>query len=172
MQLTESEISKKLRQILKPSRYRHTLGVMDTAVLLSACYGVSAEKARLAGLLHDCAKESASALEHGPVGARLAKEVYGVEDEEVLSAIFYHTTGRPGMLPLEQIIFVADYIEPCRDGRMPAERLRLLRKTAFADLDKTVVMILEDTFDFLKSRKIGIDKRSIATYDYYRAKIK
>lgn len=167
MQLTENEISRKLRQVLKPSRFRHTLGVTDTAVLLAACYDVPTEKARLAGLLHDCGKEAASALEHGPVGAQLARDIYGVEDEDILSAIRCHTTGKPGMTPLEKIIFVADYIEPCRDGRMSSERLRLLRRTAFMDLDRVIVMILEDTFSFLRSRKVPIDKRSIETYDYY-----
>jgi putative nucleotidyltransferase with HDIG domain len=168
MQTNEIEISKKLRQAIRPSRYRHTLGVTDTAVLLAACYGADMEKARIAGLLHDCGKEAASALEHGAVGAKLAKEEYGINDEEILSAICWHTTGRPGMTLLEKIIFVADYIEPCRDGRLPVERLRLLRKTAFQDLDKTVVMILEDTFAFLKSRKTTIDKRSVDTYGYYK----
>ena len=168
MQTSELEISKKLRQVIRPSRYRHTLGVTDTAVLLAACYGVDTEKARLAGLLHDCGKEAASALEHGAVGAKLAKEVYGIEDEEILSAIRWHTTGRPGMSLLEEIIFVADYIEPCRDGRLPANRLQLLRKTAFSDLHRTVVMILDDTFAFLRSRKTTIDKRSVDTYDYYK----
>lgn len=164
----EIELSKKLRQAIRPSRYRHTLGVTDTAVLLAACYGVETEKARIAGLLHDCGKEAASALEHGAVGARLAEEEYGIKDEEILSAIRWHTTGRPAMSLLEEIIFVADYIEPCRDGRLPAERLQLLRKTAFTDLHRTVVMILEDTFSFLKSRKTTIDKRSVDTYDYYK----
>ena len=53
-------------------------------------------------------------LLHGKVGAIYAREKYGVEDKDILNAISYHTTARPGMSLLEKIIFIADYIEPSR----------------------------------------------------------
>lgn len=65
------------------------------------------------------------------VGSYLAKKEYKIEDPEILSAILYHTTGRPGMTLLEQIIFTADYIEP---GRKQAPNLTQIRHLAFTDL--------------------------------------
>lgn len=167
MPVNEKEILKRLRTVLKPSRVRHTLGVADTAVLLAACYGADPEKTKLAALLHDCGKEAGDALGHGPAGAEIAREEYGVEDEEVLSAIRWHTTGKPAMTLLEQIIFTADFIEPSRDGRLPADVLAECRKLAFEDLDAAAVRILECTLEWLKKRKIPVDDRSLKTYDYY-----
>ena len=121
---------------VKKGRYIHTLGVEYTSVCLAMKYGANLEAAELAGLLHDCAKElpgkkliqicrlkrrksfkngiSKSVLLHGKAGACLAKDKFGVDDEDILNAIRYHTTGRPKMTLIEKIVFVADYIEPNR----------------------------------------------------------
>ena len=82
--MTEEQICEKLQQVLKPGRYRHTLGVADTAERMATVWHVSPAQARLAGLLHDCGKEAGDALSHGPIGARLACTDYGVTDEEIL----------------------------------------------------------------------------------------
>lgn len=166
--MNEQQILEKLKTVLKPSRYQHTLGVAETAEALAERWHVPKEKARLAGILHDCGKEAGDALSHGPIGAELAQKVYGVEDNEILSAISCHTTGKPGMSTLDKIIFIADYIEP---GRSQAPHLAELRKLAFEDLDRTLVWILEDTFDYLKSAKKVIDERSLDTYNYYHKNI-
>ena len=63
----------------------------------------------------------------------LAKEVYGIKDEEILSAIEWHTTGKPEMSLLDKIVFIADYIEPNRDQ---APHLDKIRQMAFTDLDQ------------------------------------
>lgn len=165
-QRSAEEIQESLKKRLKPSRYRHTLGVMETAEKLARHYGtVDPERARLAGLLHDCGKNEGSALTHGPVGAEIAREEYGVKDEDILNAIRWHTTGRPGMTDLEKIIFIADYIEPGRDR---APRLDELRKMAFQDMDKTIVCILEDTLSYLQKSGVKVDGQSIDTYNYYK----
>ena len=136
MKYNIQDIQNKLRKNLKGNRYIHTLGVEYTSVCLAMKYEADLEKAELAGLLHDCAKElpekklikicrdhgeKISTMEfkqpfllHGKAGACLARNKFGVEDEEVLDAIRYHTTGRPAMTLLEKIVFVADYIEPNR----------------------------------------------------------
>lgn len=67
--MTEEQICEKLQQVLKPGRYRHTLGVADTAERMATVWHVSPAQARLAGLLHDCGKEAGDALSHGPIGA-------------------------------------------------------------------------------------------------------
>jgi predicted HD superfamily hydrolase involved in NAD metabolism len=86
--------------------------------------------------------QNPTALLHAKVGSFLAKEKYGIEDEDVLNAIRYHTTGRPCMSTLEKILYIADYIEP---GRKHASNLLQIRRMAFQDLDKTLFKILEDT---------------------------
>ena len=138
-------------------RFVHTLGVSGTAASMAMCYGESMEKAELAGLLHDCAKcmdlrkmikicenagleiseqeRSSGALLHSKAGSVLARTRYGVQDADILNAIRYHTTGRPGMSLLEKIIFIADYIEP---GRNVAPDLPQVRSLAFEDIDAMV----------------------------------
>lgn len=49
-----------LQSNLKPNRYAHCLGVMDTAIILAKRFGVDEEQAAIAGLLHDCAREFAT----------------------------------------------------------------------------------------------------------------
>ncbi|MBE5851680.1 MAG: HD domain-containing protein [Lachnospiraceae bacterium] len=179
-------IKKKLNKELGAKRYTHTLGVMDTAMLLASCYGISIQKAQLAGLLHDCAKkmkekDSISLCEachveitdvekrnvfllHAKAGAELAKRKYHVKDEEILSAIRCHTTGKPDMTILDKIIFIADYIEP---NRSHSDRLPYLRKLAFQDLDETLIQILQDTLFYLEKKGNEIDPMTKKTYDYY-----
>lgn len=141
-------VRRKLAEVLKPSRYKHTLGVAQTAVRLAQRYGVDPAKAELAGLLHDCAKyipaselrsmvrehiPDADADElatvsvlHAPAGAVIAYRDYGVRDRDILSAIRRHTLGAVEMSPLDALIYVADFIEPNReifDGLEDARRL-------------------------------------------------
>lgn len=181
------KLRSKIRKVQDVRRFEHTLGVEFTAASLAMSHGVSVEDARLAGLLHDCAKcfsdeKMLSVCEkkkipiteierrnpfllHAKVGAFLAKEKYGVENRDVLNAIFYHTTGREGMSMLEKIIFVADYIEP---GRKQAPNLQEIRKLAFRDLDKTMLWILEDTLKYLKRNGKETDPMTEVTWRYYK----
>ena len=180
------KLQRKMKKELDADRYQHTLGVMFTAAALAMCYGEDVEKAQLAGLLHDCAKcipndrklrmcteygievskveLKAPYLLHSKLGAYLAREKYGVDDEDVLGAIMWHTTGRPNMTTLEKIIFIADYIEP---ARFKAENLSEVRRLAFHDLNLTVCRILEDTLHYLDSGKGEIDPMSRSAYRYY-----
>ena len=167
--LSETQIHAKLQTMIKPSRYKHTLGVVDTAVKLAEHYGtVSSEKARIAALLHDCGKNAGDALSHAGIGARLASDEFGVNDADILSAIAHHTTGREEMSDLEKIIFVADYIEP---GRDKAPNLEELRQKAFVDLNETMALILKDTLSYLQQIGADIDEQSVKTYQYYNSLI-
>ena len=78
-------------------------------------------------------------LLHAKLGSFLAKERYQVEDPEILSSILYHTTGKPAMTTLEQIIYIADYIEINRK-KLPG--MEVTRKLAFTDLDACMLHIL------------------------------
>ena len=72
-----------------------------------------------------------------------------IEDEEILNAILYHTTGKPEMTTLEKILYVADYMEPRRNKAPDLARIRLL---AFQDLDETVYQILKGTLEYLEAK--------------------
>ena len=118
-------LQKRVAKELDEARFEHTLGVMYTCAALAMAHGYDIDDARCAGLLHDCAKciptkkklklcedyyvpitdfeKSHPFLIHAKLGAALAREKYGVTDEQILSAITYHTTGRPEMTLLEKI---------------------------------------------------------------------
>lgn len=167
-------------------RFEHTVGVEYTAAALAMRYGCDIRSAQAAGLLHDCAKcltdekrlaickqhgipiteseRRSPFLLHAKVGAFLAGEKYGVKNPDILNAIRSHTTGRQGMSLLEKIIFVADYIEP---GRKQAPNLEEIRKLAFVDLDRALLVILEDTLSYLKNSGGDIDPMTEETWRYY-----
>lgn len=182
-----AEILPKLEKKLKPSRYLHTLGVMETAASLAMRYSYPVSKARIAGLLHDCAKcynekqllqickknhlpvtkaeADSPHLLHAKVGAFFAESIYHVQDKEILHAIAVHTTGEPGMGLLDQIIFTADYIEP---NRSRAVRLDEIREVAFFDLRLAVAMILSDTIGYLKKNRSRLDVKTVDTYNSFK----
>ena len=184
---TYEDIKADLSVTLKPARFEHTMGVMFTAINLGMRYDIPLEMCRYAGLLHDCAKSytneelisfcedkgieisdseyKAPHLLHCKVGAYIAENKYNVNDKRILSAILNHTTGAPNMNLLEQIIFVADYIEP---RRYKANRLNEIRAMAYYDIDIATAMILQDTINYLKDIDAYIDERTIKTYEYYK----
>ena len=185
-----AKLQKKLRKELDENRYTHTLGVMYTSAALAMRYGVDLEKAQVAGLLHDCSKcipnekklkmcekynipitrveNNAPFLLHSKLGAYLAKEKYGVQDEEILQAIVWHTTGKPDMTLLEEIVFLADYIEPMR---WKAENLEEIRRTAFVNLDLAVYMTLRDTLHYLETGPGEVDEMTRSACQYYGKKV-
>lgn len=181
------KLRKKIKDVMTKSRYEHTLGVEFTAASLAMRYEVDIEKAELAGLLHDCAKciDSEDTLDeckkynieltdvekrnpfliHSKLGAVHAKKLYGVDDEDIISAIRFHTTGKPDMTMLEKIIFIADYIEP---GRDKAPNLKEIRKMSFIDIDEAMYMILKDTLDYLDKGEGEKDELTRDTYLFYK----
>ncbi len=180
------KLRKSVEKVQDARRFEHTLGVEYTAAALAMRFGGDIEAARVAGLLHDCAKclsdekklsicrknhlsvteveKKNPFLLHAKVGACLARKKYGVENPDILNAIRNHTTGRKGMSLLEKIIFVADYIEP---GRKHAPRLAEIRRLAFTDLDQALVEILRDTLRYLESSDGDIDPMTEETWRYY-----
>lgn len=184
-------LRRQMEKVQDEKRYEHTLGVAFTAASLAMRYGADVKQAQVAGLLHDCAKcmtneerlsickknklevtpvEKANPfLLHAKVGAFLAKEKYGIQDEEILSAVRFHTTGRPNMTLLEKIVFTADYIEP---SRKTAPNLDEVRTLAFQNLDMALCKILSDTLDYLDTVDQEIDPMTKKTYDYYNGERK
>lgn len=181
------DLKKEMKKELDDSRYEHTMGVMYTCAALAMRYECDIEKAMLAGLMHDCAKcipnakklkmaekyhLEPSELErknpfmlHARLGAYLAKEKYDIDNEEVLDAIRWHTTGRPDMTLLDKIVYIADYIEPKRDK---APNLLLIRHLAFVDIDGALFKVLEDTLSYLGDSPDEVDSMTKQTYDFYK----
>lgn len=150
------ECKAELEKRLKRSRFLHSVGVADTAAFLAERFGLDVEKARLAGLLHDCAREFSNddmiseaekrgiaigdverfmpLLLHAPLGARRAEEIYGVKDADILRAIERHTVGASGMTPLDKVIYFADMMEPTRDYPGVEELRRAAREDSLDDM--------------------------------------
>ncbi len=181
------EIEEKLKNSLNEERYRHTLGVSYTAAAISMAHGYDVQKARLAGLLHDCAKyvakeyripmceeygigvseceEENTGLLHSKLGVIIAERNYGISDPEILGAIRWHTTGKPEMSILEQIIYIADYIEPNRDTdiEIPTE----IRGYAFTDLDRCCALIMKRIVSYLKNFSRKMDEMTVKACEFY-----
>lgn len=162
-----------IKKQLSEKRYQHSLRVAQTAVSLARVHGVDSGKAELAGLLHDFCKEYAKAdlvriavdeklltsredllmpqVLHGPVAAVVLKAEGLCDDEEILQAVRYHTTGHPDMGELAKIIFIADYIEPGRK----TPHIDDLYDIAVQSLDRCIVEIIDRTAVYLmRERKI------------------
>ncbi|WP_276949027.1 bis(5'-nucleosyl)-tetraphosphatase (symmetrical) YqeK [Acetatifactor muris] len=183
------KLRKAMEKVQDGDRYEHTLGVEYTAAALAMRYGGNVCDAQAAGLLHDCAKclsdkkrlkicekhhipiskveRKNPFLLHAKAGAYLARKKYGVKNQDILSAIQNHTTGRKEMSLLEKIVFVADYIEP---SRKHAPNLAEIRKMAFLDLDGALLKILEDTLSYLEISGGDIDPMTEETRKYYSKK--
>lgn len=171
-----------VKKQLTDHRYEHTLGVVKTAKKLASLYNVDVEQAQLAAIFHDYAKFRpkeemkqiiieekmepdlllyGTELWHAPVGAFLVKKEVGIQDEEVLNAIRYHTTGRPNMTKLEKVVFLADFIEPNRSFK-GVEKARELAKES---LNEAVLFALQHTTVFLMKHHRSVYPGTIFTYN-------
>ena len=170
---------------LKHKRIPHVLGTEQEAIRLAERYGADVEKARVAALLHDCTKkldmpaqlalcgqygialdeleQRALKLLHSKTGAAIARDVFGVDDE-VYSAIWYHTTGHANMTKLEKIIYLADYIEPSRD--FPG--VDTLRKVCYEDLDKGLLLGLEMTIEEMTAMGNPVHRATVEARDWLK----
>jgi predicted HD superfamily hydrolase involved in NAD metabolism len=167
---------------LTDHRYQHTIGVMETAIDLAKRYGVDVKKAELSAIFHDYAKfrpkdemkqiiinqgmeqqllEFNSELWHAPVGAFLIEKEVGLNDEEILDAIRYHTSGRVGMSLLDKIIYLADYIEPGR--RFPG--VDEVRDLAKDNLNQALIQALKNSIQFLMKKNQPVYPDTIYTYN-------
>lgn len=167
-----------LKKNLSEEKYTHSLGVEQTAVELARIFGADEKKAGFAGLMHDitkCMDNEALAAEYGMedyaspktlhayTGAVYLKKNHITEDEDILNAVKYHTTGRAAMSTLEQIIYLADLIEPNRD--YPAAMK--IKPVCYEDLDQAMLLSLKMTIKFILKRTSPIDLNTVFAYNYY-----
>jgi predicted HD superfamily hydrolase involved in NAD metabolism len=169
MLMSREHMMNKVREEMPEKRWQHTIGVMETAVELAGRFGADTVKAEMAAILHDYCKfwpterqaevirGSGTGLDvlnydkelwHAHAGAVIAPSHFGVEDEEVLDAIRYHTSGREGMTQLDKIVCLADYMEPGRD--FPG--VKEIRKLAKHSLEEALVAGFDTTITFLISK--------------------
>lgn len=168
---------------LSEKRFNHVLGVIETAKELAEQHGVSTSDAEVAALIHDVAKEQpldqtagllriageraylehSDKVWHAPMGAIIAERSLTIENQDILNAIKYHTTGRPEMSKLEKVIFVADYTEPNRkfEGAIAVREF-------WDDLDRAVYEILKQKVEKVTKSGLGMHPDTMEAYDYYR----
>ncbi len=183
-----AQIKKYLKKVLSEKRYIHTLGVASEAIKLSEHYGIDKHKVYIAGLLHDCAKEFSSNktkklckeygiqiddimkkqldLVHGFLGAEIAKREFGIEDEDILNAIKYHTTGRKKMTMIEKVIAIADAIEP---NRKIDEKIVKIRLLVYENIDEAMFLCLNYKIGFNQQNKNRIvHPLGLEALEYYK----
>lgn len=172
-----------LKERLDEYRFNHSLGVADAAKSLAEKYGYNEDKAYIAGLLHDVTKcenkenqlqilknggiilsqveKSNPKLWHAMTAPVYAKEVLGIEDEEILSSLRYHTTGKKDMSLLDMIVYIADYIS--------AERnygdVEVMRELSGENLEKAALYSLKYTLSKLSKDNLVIHNDSLAFYN-------
>ena len=165
-----SEMVSELTKRLSVKRLQHSIGVSEMAAELAIRFHCDTEKAKIAGLLHDLAREvpmnellprarafgivvsdieqAEPILLHSVLGSRLAQIEFGINDAEILQAIILHTTGGQSMTILDKIIYLADLIEPNRSFKGINE----IREVAQKDLDQALLAALDQSIDYLIKR--------------------
>ncbi|WP_040228880.1 bis(5'-nucleosyl)-tetraphosphatase (symmetrical) YqeK [Bhargavaea cecembensis] len=163
-------------------RFEHVLRVADEAVRLAERFGIDREQAKTAALLHDVAKAMPKdelrrlvssegdpqgvldfhhELWHAPAGALIAEQEFGIRDKAILDAIRFHTTGRKGMSGLEQVVYVADMIEPGRDFPGVGE----LREAARESLKESVLACSAHNIRYLAGKRAQIHPDTLECFN-------
>ena len=178
------QMREQLKSRLKPSRFLHSEGVAETAAFLGERFQLDIEQCRVAGLLHDCARQYSDKqlqaeadrrgisygevdkamplLLHAYIGASLVKEDYGVTDQAICQAIFRHTVGGAGMTELDKVIYFADMIEPNRDYPQVEELRRLSR---LASLDEMFFAGLVQSLNFVLRKGSLVHPDTVTAYN-------
>lgn len=182
------EIEKYVRSHLSEKRWNHTVNVVSEAKKLCQMYGGDMEKCVTAAIFHDVVKElpreelnalvrkygfdekyiDSPNLSHGKIAAALLKHEWGIDDEDIINAVSYHTTGRAGMSKTEKIVFIADAIEPTR----VYNGVEAIRKATYEDLDRGCLKSLTDTVEHLKEKGVSyIDEDTLRAREWFEEQI-
>ncbi len=174
---------------LSEKRYAHVMSVAQYAVYLSSFHGIDAYDAYIGAIAHDCTKylDDAAQLEyfeknnitlsdndkqspkiwHQISGAHFAKHTLGIENDDIINAVRYHTTGRAGMSKLEKLVCLADSIEPTRNY----DGVENMRKTAETDLDKALLLSFERLIEYVNIRGLSMNNTTLKARDFLREEI-
>lgn len=185
----QKKIKLYLRMNLSEKRYLHSIRTAETAEKLCILHGCNSEKGFIAGLIHDIAREinneglqkitkdngyTISSVEkefpvllHGRVGAIIAKKELLIDDEEILEAVRWHTTGKPGMQGLTSILFVADYIEPGREHITNIFRQSLKNRK----LDEIVLLTVKESISYCRKKGYSVAEQTLLLYHELEKKV-
>jgi nicotinate-nucleotide adenylyltransferase len=178
------EIYERVKNTLSEQRFYHSVCVVERAVELAKIYGADIEKAKLAGIIHDIAKEvkeddrvknaesygikldevekSTTSIIHAKVGAKIAEVEFGL-DEEICNAIAYHTTARANMTLLEKIIYLADYSGKDRQF----DDTNYIYELSNKDLDEAMRYCLRKTIQEILDKKTLIHIKTVEAYNFF-----
>lgn len=168
-------------------RIIHSIGVCDMALYLNSLHKLNVDENKIitAALLHDYAKfepverikeilkennmkfdpDMSHKLWHSYYGVLFIKKELKIDDNEILNAIYYHTTGHANMTDLEKLIYISDFTET--NTRLN-EVFTPIREASFKDLNLAVALEAKFTIDSLNKKNIKICKDTIDTYNYYK----
>lgn len=174
-----------LKENLSKKRCFHSMCVAKEAQKLAEIHGGDEEKCYLAGLVHDVAKEisterqlelvnkskldvseverNAPPLYHAIAGAELLKELFGIDDDEIIGAVRYHTVGKRGMTRTEQIVYLADLVSEDRDYK----DVKKMRKLARTDIEKAMYEALAFSICDSVGKGNAIPASTIEAYNSY-----
>ena len=180
-----TKIKNWLKENLSEDRYYHSLGTADCAKDLAYKFGEDAEKAYLAGLVHDCAKcfskeklrkiieekldvDECEMLNyktfHAPVSAYIIQNQFDITDKDIISAVRWHTLGKLDMTNFEKIIFISDKIEPNTRCKEYCENIRNALKTD-NNLDNALLICYKETLKSLIKRDLKICLKTVEIYN-------
>ncbi len=178
-------INKKLDDLfekLSNKKKKHVVSVLDMANELADIYGADKYKIKVAVMAHDAFKELSNEelnsyvkkfnlsnyylnnknLSHGKVASIYLKNELNIQDEDILNAVSFHTTGRANMSLLEKIVYIADAVEPNRT--FPG--VKKMRETAKIDIDEACIMCMNNMIKYLKERNFHIDRDTLKARDF------
>ena len=184
------EKKKYLKENLSQKRYQHSLNVAAECRKLAEKYGEDPDKAYFAGLLHDVCKElhgeeqkllvlesgfavcreelETRSLWHAVAGAYFVKNIFGVEDIDVINSIRFHTVGRAGMSRLEEIVYLGDLISTDRNYK-DVDRMR---KIVYNDLNEAMLEALRFSIKSVIKKNGMLPLCTVEGYNFYSRLLK
>ncbi len=173
----KKRITQYIERNMTEKRRIHTYAVVAVAKKLARRYGEDMEKAELAALFHDFFREVSNSamnvyvrqlglnpvyldkgnLAHSKIAALLMERDYQIKDRDIINAVSFHTTGRADMSRLEEIIYLADAIEPNR----VYQGIESIRETAYENLDKACLLSLEHSIEYISKRGLYLDRDTV-----------
>ena len=178
-----------IKNNLSEYRFHHSMCVAEKAKELAKKYGVDENKAYLAGILHDITKELPNEEQirliednghkltyvergnhrvfHQMSGAAYVKNVLGIDDEEIINGIRYHTTGHEGMTVFEMVIYLADFTS--EDRHYPD--VDIMREKTEKSLYEGMLYSLKYTIKSVVSEERLLHPDTLSCYNYIVSKL-
>ena len=184
-----STYDSKIKDWLPQSRIDHSKRVVETALKLASFWTVDKEKVCLAAYFHDIAKgltptdcvkrginlppsleilyQQFPSIWHAFAGPYIVEQKFDIHDEDILSAMRWHTTGTAQMSVLSETVFIADYLDPERH----LEQTPLVWNYCKKGPDIAILLISMLTIEYLMQMCWPIHPRTLDCYNDYLNKV-